>query len=175
MARLATCPSSTHAFGTDEHGVPTELRSDLLITDSIDGKRYCLDVTFTDPAAKVNIQQRRGQSPSTSRGLKLAFDDHVRSYENVCDKQRIRLVVLAFDTLGRAHLETKKMIKLLFFTRSGLRPFFTRGWSAGKVERVLSDGLHCVSSGCVLRASGAPTADRPKRAPARASCAASGA
>ena len=129
--------------------MPTELRSDLLITDSIDGKRYCLDVTFTDPAAKVHIQQRRGQSPSASRGLKLAFDDHVRSYEKVCDKQRdsqrIRLVVLAFDTLGRAHLETKKMIKLLFFTRSGLRPFFTRGWSAGKVERVLSDGLHCVS------------------------------
>ena len=146
-----------YSFGTDEHGAPTALRSDLVITNA-SGVRFCLDVTFTDPSAKLNTS---ATPPSTTPGLKRQYDDHVRTYGALCAHHDMKFVPLAFDTLGRVHKESAKQVKRLLIKGAsrGSRP----PWSAAKVVRALSDGLHGVSAACVLRACGAPTRDRVRR------------
>ena len=43
------------------------------ITDTDTGYRHCLDVTFTDPSAKINMA---GANPSTSAGLEHLYKAH---------------------------------------------------------------------------------------------------
>ena len=45
---------------------PRSARRCLVNTDTTTGRRHCLDVTFTDPSAQVNMT---GTNPSTSAGL----------------------------------------------------------------------------------------------------------
>ena len=73
--------SFEYAFGTDEYGQPTDLRSDLVITDTDTGHRHCLDVTFTDPLAKVNMA---GANPSTAAGLERLYKARVQRYADIC-------------------------------------------------------------------------------------------
>ena len=157
-------PSSTnsfeYSFGTDENGQPTDLRSDLVITDNDTGYRHCLDVTFTDPSAKINMA---GANPSTAAGLEHRYKVHVQRYAKICKHHRIQFHTLAFDTLGRAHRSTRGDIRHLFTNR--VTQADPSRWPTGKVFRVLADGLHSSSSACVLRACGVHTHDRPRRRP----------
>ena len=73
--------SFEYSFGTDENGQPTDLRSDLVITDTETGHRHCLDVTFTDPSAKVNMA---GANPSKAAGLERLYKAHVQRYAHIC-------------------------------------------------------------------------------------------
>ena len=155
-------PSSTnsfeYSFGTDENGQPTDLRSDLVITDTNNGNRHCLDVTFTDPSAKINMA---GANPSTSAGLERLYKAHVQRYAHICAYHTIQFHPLALDTLGRAHRSSRSAIEHLFTHRvTATNP---SRWLTDKVLRVLADGLHSSSSACVLRACGVHTHDRPRR------------
>ena len=155
-------PSSTnsfeYSFGTDENGQPTDLRSDLVITDTNTGDRHCLDVTFTDPSAKINMA---GANPSTAAGLERLYKAHRLKYAKICSHHGIKFHTLAFDTLGRAHRSSRSAIEHLFTHRvTATNP---SRWPTDKVLRVLADGLHSSSSACVLRACGVHTHDRPRR------------
>ena len=150
--------SFEYSFGTDENGQPTDLRSDLVITDTNNGNRHCLDVTFTDPSAKVNMA---GANPSTAAGLERLYKAHRRSYAKICEHHRIQFHTLAFDTLGRAHRSTMGDILHLFTQR--VTKADSSCWPTHKVLRVLADGLHSSSSACVLRACGVHTHDHPRR------------
>ena len=155
-------PSSTnsfeYSFGTDENGQPTDLRSDLVITDTNNGNRHCLDVTFTDPSAKINMA---GANPSTAAGLERLYKVHNQKYAKICSHHGIQFHTLAFDTLGRAHRSSRSAIEHLFTHRvTATNP---SRWPTDKVLRVLADGLHSSSSACVLRACGVHTHDRPRR------------
>ena len=65
------------------HKIP---RSDLVITDTETGHRHCLDVTFTDPSAKVNMA---GANPSTSAGLERLYKAQVQRYAHICAQHTI--------------------------------------------------------------------------------------
>ena len=150
--------SFEYSFGTDENGQPTDLRSDLVITDTKTGHRHCLDVTFTDPSAKVNMA---GANPSTSAGLERLYKAHCQKYAKICSHHGIQFHTLAFDTLGRAHRSSRSAIEHLFTHRvTATNP---SRWPTDKVLRVLADGLHSSSSACVLRACGVHTHDHPRR------------
>ena len=142
-----------YSFGTDQHGQPTQLRSDLVITDPRSGTRFCLDVTLTDPSAQINL---RARPPSTTEGLKTLYEAHMKKYSDICKRHKITFAPMAFDTLGRAHTETARWIKTLFLSR----PREVAAWSTSKVLRVFADGLLSASAECALRSSGAPTNDR---------------
>ena len=150
--------SFEYSFGTDENGQPTDLRSDLVITDTETGHRHCLDVTFTDPSAKVNMA---GANPSTAAGLERLYNAHVQRYAHICAHHTIQFHPLAFDPLGRAHRSTIGDILHLFTNRD--KAADSSCWPTHKVLRVLADGLHSSSSACVLRACGVHTHDRPRR------------
>ena len=150
--------SFEYSFGTDENGQPTDLRSDLVITDTDTGHRHCLDVTLTDPSAKVNMA---GANPSTSAGLERLYKAHVQRYAHICAHHRIQFHPLAFETLGRAHRST--MGDILHLSTQGVTQADSSRRPTHKVLRVLADGLHSSSSACVLRACGVHTHDHPRR------------
>ena len=93
----------------NEHGVSTGKRSDLHITDER-GESYILDVTICDPTNSLCVNHgARGQSSSLP-ALQLLYDNHVKTYENSCDKQDLIFIPLAFDTLGRMHPDSAKLL-----------------------------------------------------------------
>ena len=106
--------SYEYSFGTDENGQPTDVRSDLVITDTTTGRRHCLDVTFTDPSALVNMA---GANPSTLAGLERLYKAHVQRYAHIYAYHNIQFHPLAFDTLGRAHKSIVGDIAHLFTKR----------------------------------------------------------
>ena len=148
----ASSNSFEYSFGTDRQGHSTQDRSDLVIRDSRSGARYCLDVSFTDPAAQIN---QGANPPSTTGGLKRTHDAHVQTYGDLCAFHNITFVPMVFDTLGRAHVASARWLKTLFLGR----PREVATWTTAKVLRVVSDGLHSASAVCALRSSGAPTRD----------------
>ncbi len=46
--------------------------------------------------------------------LQLLYDNHVKTYETICDKHNLRFIPLAFDTLGRMHPDSAKLLHNAF-------------------------------------------------------------
>ena len=46
--------------------------------------------------------------------LQLLYDNHVKTYEKICDKHKLRFIALVFDTLGRMHLDSSKLLHNAF-------------------------------------------------------------
>ena len=42
--------------------------------------------------------------------LVVLYNNHVNTYEKVCDKHDLHLIPLAFDTLGRMHPDSAKLL-----------------------------------------------------------------
>jgi hypothetical protein len=47
-------------------------------------------------------------------GLQLLYNNHVKTYEKICDKHKLRFIPLAFDTLGRMHPGSAKLLHNAF-------------------------------------------------------------
>ena len=53
--------------------------------------------------------------------LQLLYNNHVNTYGNICDKHGLRFIPLAFDTLGRMHPDSAKLLHKAFINhRQGL-------------------------------------------------------
>ena len=46
--------------------------------------------------------------------LQRLYDDHIRTYAKICDKHKLRFIPLAFDTLGRMHHDSAKLLHNAF-------------------------------------------------------------
>jgi hypothetical protein len=44
----------------------------------------------------------------------VLYNNHVNTYEKVCDKHDLHLIPLAFDTLGRMHPDSAKLLHNAF-------------------------------------------------------------
>ena len=42
--------------------------------------------------------------------IQLLYNNHVNTYENICDKHDLKFIPLAFDTLGRMHPDSAKLL-----------------------------------------------------------------
>ena len=79
------------SFKTDEYGVPTSKRSDLVVTDER-GISYVLDVTICDPTNSVCVNHKAGGKAGSMPGLQLLYNNHVKTYEKICDKHKLRFI-----------------------------------------------------------------------------------
>ena len=70
------------SFKTDEYGVPTSKRSDLVVTDER-GISYVLDVTICDPTNSVKVNHKAGGKAGSMPGLQLLYNNHVNTYEKI--------------------------------------------------------------------------------------------
>ena len=46
--------------------------------------------------------------------LQLLYNNHVNTYGNICDTHGLRFIPLAFDTLGRMHPDSAKLLQNAF-------------------------------------------------------------
>ena len=94
--------------------------------------------------------QGSGQSGSLP-ALQLLYDNHVKTYETICDKHNLRFIPLAFDTLGRMHPDSSKLLHNAFINHrldstKELLPSRNALW------RWVSRAFHISVSTAVLRA-----------------------
>ena len=60
------------SFKTDEYGVPTSKRSDLVVTDER-GLSYVLDVTICDPTNSLCVNHKAGGKAGSMPALQLLY------------------------------------------------------------------------------------------------------
>ena len=71
-------------------------------------------MTICDPTNSLCVNHRaRGQSGSLP-ALQLLYNNHVNTYEKICDKHDLKFIPLAFDTLGRMHPDSAKALHNVF-------------------------------------------------------------
>lgn len=102
------------AFGLDERGNPTSLRSDLHLTDPDTRKQYVVDITISEALLDVNINDTSSRGSFVS--LEKAYKAHVATYGDICEARDITFVPIAMDSLGRMHKESAAALKTLFKT-----------------------------------------------------------
>ena len=70
------------SFKTDEYGVPTSKRSDLVVTDER-GISYVLDVTICDSINALCVKHKAGGKAGSMPALQLLYNNHVNTYEKI--------------------------------------------------------------------------------------------
>ena len=92
----------------------------------------------------------------------MLYNNHVKTYEKICDKHDLHLIPLAFDTLGRMHPDSAKFLhnafikhrldstKELLPSRNALRRWVGRAFDASLSTAVLRT---CRGSACATRRS----------------------
>merc|ERR1712205_474 len=98
---------------------------------------------------------RSGGKAGSMPGLQLLYNNHVKTYEKICDKHNLRFIPLAFDTLGRMHPDSAKLLHYAFIkhrleSTKELLPSRNALW------RWVGRAFHATVSTAVLRACTVP-------------------
>jgi hypothetical protein len=104
-------------------------------------------------------------------GLQLLYNNHVKTYEKICDKHKLRFIPLAFDTLGRMHPGSAKLLHNAFINHrldstKALLPSRNALW------RWVGRAFHASVSTAVLRACRVPACATHRSISARRAAAA---
>ena len=85
----------------------------------------------------------------------MLYNNHVKTYEKICDKHKLRFIALAFDTLGRMHPDSAKLLHNAFIKH---RPDSTKELlpSRNALRRWVGRAFHASVSTAVLRACKVP-------------------
>jgi hypothetical protein len=60
-------------------------------------------VTICDSINALCVNHKAGGKAGSMPALQLLYNNHLNTYENICDKHGLKFIPLAFDTLGRMH------------------------------------------------------------------------
>ena len=106
----------------------------------------------------------RGQACSLP-ALQLLYDNHVTTYEKICDKHGLIFIPLAFDTLGGMHPDSAKLLHNAFIKHFRFYQYLYQGaapsrnalwrWVGRAFDASLSTAVlrTCRGSACATRRS----------------------